>query len=239
MKIKAILFDSGMVLTKPASGHWMITLNFFEYVNKKGFYSFTKKQREKAFALAMKHVRNDLTLKNQEEEVKLFTKYYQMFFETLGMMIPKDNYELIAKDMVYTFGKFSFYEDAKDVIPRLSKLYDLGVVSDAYTSLNQVYEEVDYKKYFKTFMVSSEVGCLKPEKEIYMKAITSLLLEPEACAYIDDKLINCDGAKAVGIKTRFLLCRSYISYLYFKIKCKDHIVLRNLYELEKHLEKIS
>lgn len=29
MKVKAILFDSGRVLNKPATGHWFMTSNFF------------------------------------------------------------------------------------------------------------------------------------------------------------------------------------------------------------------
>ncbi|MGN0313009.1 MAG: HAD-IA family hydrolase [Lachnospiraceae bacterium] len=42
-KIKAILFDSGKVLNFPASGHWFITPNFFEYVEKEKFDGLDEK----------------------------------------------------------------------------------------------------------------------------------------------------------------------------------------------------
>ena len=32
--IKAILFDSGRVLNGPVTGHWFVTPNFWDYVNK-------------------------------------------------------------------------------------------------------------------------------------------------------------------------------------------------------------
>lgn len=41
-QIKAVLFDSGRVLNGPASGHWFITPNFFDYVEKKAFVRISK-----------------------------------------------------------------------------------------------------------------------------------------------------------------------------------------------------
>lgn len=36
-KIKAVLFDSGRVLNGPVTGHWFITPNFWDYVDKAVF----------------------------------------------------------------------------------------------------------------------------------------------------------------------------------------------------------
>mgnify|MGYP003558523255 CR=1 FL=1 len=39
--IKAILFDSGRVLNGPVTGHWFITPNFWEHVDKATFDAFS------------------------------------------------------------------------------------------------------------------------------------------------------------------------------------------------------
>ena len=54
--IKAILFDSGRVLNGPVTGHWFITPNFWEYVNKGVFDSLDKSKIASAFAEADKYI---------------------------------------------------------------------------------------------------------------------------------------------------------------------------------------
>lgn len=46
---------------------------------------------------------------------------------------------------------------------------------------------------------------------------------------------NCDGAIEVGIENKFLMCRNKWVYWYSKLRVKNHIVVRNFYEIEKHL----
>lgn len=51
-KIKAIIIDSGRVLNGPATGHWFITPNFFNYIDEEKYKTIDVKQRNKAFNLA-------------------------------------------------------------------------------------------------------------------------------------------------------------------------------------------
>lgn len=55
-KVKGILIDSGRVWNAPRSGHWMITPNFFEYIDKKLFYSIANKRRNCAFQKASQYI---------------------------------------------------------------------------------------------------------------------------------------------------------------------------------------
>ena len=50
MSIKGLLIDSGGVLNGPITGHWMITTNFFEVVDKDVFNKIDKQRRASAFS---------------------------------------------------------------------------------------------------------------------------------------------------------------------------------------------
>jgi putative hydrolase of the HAD superfamily len=52
---------------------------------------------------------------------------------------------------------------------------------------------------FETVVDSAFVGCRKPEPRIYELTVERLGLPPEACLFIDDMLVNCEGARAMGM----------------------------------------
>jgi putative hydrolase of the HAD superfamily len=53
---------------------------------------------------------------------------------------------------------------------------------------------------FETVVDSGFVGCRKPEGEIYRMTLERIGLPPEACLFIDDVAVNCDGARKAGIR---------------------------------------
>jgi epoxide hydrolase-like predicted phosphatase len=53
---------------------------------------------------------------------------------------------------------------------------------------------------FDTVVLSSEVGMIKPEREIYELTADRLGVSPEACVMIDDLASNIQGAEAVGMR---------------------------------------
>jgi putative hydrolase of the HAD superfamily len=52
---------------------------------------------------------------------------------------------------------------------------------------------------FETVVDSAFVGCRKPEPRIYELTVERLGLPAEACLFIDDMLVNCEGARAMGM----------------------------------------
>jgi len=53
---------------------------------------------------------------------------------------------------------------------------------------------------FETVVDSGFVGCRKPESKIYSITLERIGIAPEACLFVDDVLINCEGAEKAGIK---------------------------------------
>jgi epoxide hydrolase-like predicted phosphatase len=54
---------------------------------------------------------------------------------------------------------------------------------------------------FETVVDSAFVGCRKPESRIYALTLERIGLPPEACLFVDDVLVNCEGAQKAGIRS--------------------------------------
>lgn len=54
---------------------------------------------------------------------------------------------------------------------------------------------------FDVTVSSSEVKMVKPNSDIYLHTLKELDVEPEEALFIDDREINLEGARAVGIKS--------------------------------------
>ena len=52
---------------------------------------------------------------------------------------------------------------------------------------------------FETVVDSGFVGCRKPESKIYAMTLERIGMAPEACLFIDDVEVNCEGAQRAGI----------------------------------------
>ena len=52
---------------------------------------------------------------------------------------------------------------------------------------------------FETVVDSGFVGCRKPESKIYAMTLERIGMAPEACLFVDDVEVNCEGAQRAGI----------------------------------------
>jgi epoxide hydrolase-like predicted phosphatase len=52
---------------------------------------------------------------------------------------------------------------------------------------------------FETVVDSGFVGCRKPESRIYALTLERIGIAPEACLFVDDVEVNCEGARKAGI----------------------------------------
>jgi putative hydrolase of the HAD superfamily len=53
---------------------------------------------------------------------------------------------------------------------------------------------------FETVVDSGFVGCRKPESRIYALTLERIGLPAEACLFVDDVQVNCEGARKAGIR---------------------------------------
>lgn len=55
-------------------------------------------------------------------------------------------------------------------------------------------------EYFDGVLFSAEVKCMKPQKEMYGHLFQRFHLKPEECFFIDDLLMNVEGARECGME---------------------------------------
>lgn len=235
--IKAVLFDSGRVLNGPVTGHWFITPNFWKYADKNTFDALDKKRIACAFSKADEYIISKKLMTTKEEEYQHFIKFYKIFSAQLPELnMTDDVIESIAEDLVFNSKKYVFYDDALAIIPKLKDKYKLAIVSDAWPSLLDVYEENNMTIYFDSIVISSFIGTSKPDSKMYCTALYELNVNPEEAVFIDDSFKNCMGAMKVGINT-ILICRNKQAYIKEKIRSigKGYTVINNLKQLEKIL----
>lgn len=234
-KIKAVLFDSGRVLNGPVSGHWFITPNFYNYIDKKVIYSLPDERVNLAFEKAAKYIIEQKLIVSEEEEYVHFYEYYKIFFSHLPELnATEQTIEQVARDLVFNYDKYVFFKDAVDAIQSLNGKYIMGIVSDAWPSLENVFKKAGFRDYFSSFVISSKLGISKPHEQMYRTALDEIKVSPDEAIFIDDSIKNCDGAKDLGIKT-LLLCRDFRQYVHHKLTCTDHSVIRSLKEVKHYL----
>lgn len=234
--IKAILFDSGKVLNGPRSGHWFIGPKFYDFIDKDIFDNIESAKINKAFREAQNYMNSVNLIQTAKEELDHFMKFYEIFSNCLPeLKLSPSQIKGLAEDLVFNPQKYVFYEDALKVIPILKEKYQLGIVSDAWPSLKNVYDEVNLTSYFETFVISSIIGVVKPDPLMYTTALNELGITAEEAIFIDDNFKNCLGAREVGMQA-ILLCRDKKIYVFEKARSsfKGYKVIKSLEELKKY-----
>jgi putative hydrolase of the HAD superfamily len=97
-----------------------------------------------------------------------------------------------------------------DSLPALRELRARGlrtaVVSNCDHGTRPVVDRLGLTEETDAVVLSFEVGVAKPDAGIYRKALEALGASPEESVFVDDQLVYCEGAEAVGIRP-FLILR--------------------------------
>lgn len=235
--IKAILFDSGRVLNEPVTGQWFMPPNFFSFVDYEQFKSIDQMALYKAFLVAQAYLSEQNRITTEEEEYTHFAEFYRLFADALPELgLVPDSLASITHDLVYNYEKYRFYSDVIEVLPELSKTYQLAVVSDAWPSLESVFKHAGLRDYFSSFVISSVIGVSKPHEQMYRTALEELRLSPEEVVFVDDNVRNCDGAAKLGI-AGIVLCRDLEQYRQTVNLNTAYPVVRDIYEVLEILNR--
>jgi putative hydrolase of the HAD superfamily len=95
-------------------------------------------------------------------------------------------------------------DDSLALVARLaaSRKFFLATLNNESRELNlHRIERFGLKKYFSVFFSSCFLGAKKPDEEIYVQALAISQRAPEECVFIDDRALNLDPPKRLGMKT--------------------------------------
>ncbi len=228
---KAILFEAHRVLVRPVTGHWFIPPNFFEIIPVRRFNAYHDIERNAAFAQAAELLADYPVVQTKQDELQLFNEYYRMLFACLPrLQITARQIEAVAGDMVHNPEKFEFVPDAIDVLHRLAKVSKLAVAAASWPSLEDVFIHAGMRQHFSGFVISTQLGLIKPDPRLYQAALDELNVSPRDALYVDDNKANCDAARRMGMDTA-LLCRDGMEYVIARLAGRQHQVIRSLRNL--------
>ena len=127
-----------------------------------------------------------------------------------GAISPQEFYSRVISKLKAEIGYDEFYAIYSDVfflnspvleiMKRLKRNYKLVLLSNTdimhFTFIKKRFPEI---LIFDDYVLSYEVGAMKPDPRIYEEALKRTGFEPEECLFIDDTEENIKGARKLGI----------------------------------------
>jgi putative hydrolase of the HAD superfamily len=115
--------------------------------------------------------------------------------------------ELLAMEGELMRDRVHLYDDSLEVVRELrSRGVKTALVSNCSYNTVPIVERLGLEAEFDSVILSFQVHAMKPEPEIYRLALESIGdPDPNRSVFVDDQVLYCDGAAAVGLDTYLIL----------------------------------
>lgn len=91
------------------------------------------------------------------------------------------------------------------IIERVHSSYVTALISNASSAhIHRYLDKFSLYSLFDHLIISSEVGAIKPEQDIYKEALDRANVAPEAVVFTDDRSANVQGAHQANIDKAFV-----------------------------------
>lgn len=138
-------------------------------------------------------------------------EFRRLVIMPLGPGLRRDDKPLVSdEEIISAFNALllDFPSERIRLVQELGKKYRVFLLSNT-NAIHAEYYNAKLKRAFgienldhlmeKAFY-SHDLGCRKPDREIYLKALSSAGLVAEECLFIDDKPENVEAARELGIR---------------------------------------
>ena len=195
---RVIFLDVGYTLDAPASGDWMLTNRFYEVVGDR-IKGIDSEEINRAKYVGIDYLEKNHLLFTMEEEYKQYIEFYSIVSNELDLGLSLKELEEIACDRTYNMKNYIAYPGTVDAIKELSKNFKLGIISDTWPSITPQLEYIGVLEYISFFTYSCSVGVFKPDKKMYIDALSKCGVPAKETIFVDDRIANLEGAAKVGI----------------------------------------
>ena len=131
------------------------------------------------------------------------TERYRLLFEKYSITAVRPAEMTARYEKNLAIGHF-FVDGAEDLLSALSKDYRLFLVSNGAKNVQfSRIESAGIEEYFERIFISEEIGFLKPEKEFFETALSSVdgFKKEEAVILGDSLTADIKGGKNFGVRT--------------------------------------
>lgn len=207
--IRFIILDAGGVMVHPRHAVWNIPAEYKRYLGAYADDVSTERFLKICAEESVNHLGEDRYLPDIRDEYKCRYDFLKTVAERMGWDLSEEALIGLTEDFTYNFDRYVWYPDTDAVLAELKKDYTIGVLSDAMPSFRATAEDHDKDlKHFTAITISTEVGCAKPNPEMYMDILNRLNAKPEECLFVDDRAGNLEGAARMGIHA-VQMCRDF------------------------------
>jgi putative hydrolase of the HAD superfamily len=197
--IRRIFFDSGKVLIFPSSGHWFYPRPYFDFCDTRGL-AVTTPALEDNFRAAYIALTEKKRIPDIAAELEAFTEFYVRLFSGVSGLDERELIRSCAEFTVYSPEKYGFYPDVETAIPALAKDYRIGMITDAWPSVLQIYRDRNLDRYFDPFIISAIHGEDKSDGALFSIALDGVEETPEEILFVDDSPGNLERAAKFGMQ---------------------------------------
>lgn len=197
--IEAITFDVGGTLAEGKPDHGLYAKRVLSHLSSLGFAV-----REEEWKRATSQALLQLRLRREKGLEMSFQEFSSLQLSAVGV---KPEGELLERMLSLYLSSFPrrLKRGAKKVVEELANSYRLGAISNSMSPAPKEFlVERGLGKYFRTILVSGEVGYRKPHPEIFLRALGELEVPPERAVHVGDRP-EIDGKGAKGVGMRFVL----------------------------------
>ncbi len=181
--VKAVVFDFGNVLSLPQSPGTMAKLASLAGIDEATMTSILWAQRG-----------------NYDRGIVSGIDYYRTMLASVGKVVPQATLERIVAADLNSWARIN-PESLKLAQDARALGLKIGILSNMpHEFLRLAQERFPLFKDVDAGIYSCELGCNKPEPEIYRALLAALGLEPGSVVFFDDIQENVDGARALGIQ---------------------------------------
>ena len=196
--IKAVLFDSGDTLLRPIGGTWWPRPVLLRLLQRSGL-EVTAQRLDAAHEPGVRFLDSHHRLSTEEEEVAQFREFYAVVLRELGIRTEPATIEELAIAEVRELIQEPFPE-TREVLEELhGRGLRLGIVSNAWPSLDRTYRILGLRDFFSAFIVSAHLGYIKPDLRIFRAATEAIGVPPAETLFIDDVTEHVLAAQSLGM----------------------------------------
>lgn len=162
-----------------------VIFDFFGVISSDEYWNLVK---------ADKNVTSDFL--NMANRVNLGKLHWRDF---ITMVADKTNQSFEQVKQLYA--KERINPGVMALVKELHGSYKTGLITNAHHEfLEPIIKQTKLDEVFDSIVISSKVGYIKPDKQIFSIALTQLGTKPEQTIFIDDIERNVIGAADLGLK---------------------------------------
>ena len=196
---KFLILDAGGVLVYPPLGEWHVPFRAAEILGLPRAGDIGTPRFKSAQAAAMQWLDEGRLVMTLEEERALRRRYIRDIDAAMGWRMTEREIDAMTDDFTDNPDRYAFFDDVEPFLNKWKARFRLGILSDAMPSLYPLMEGREILSLFDAVVISTHVGATKPDPAMYRAILDRLGAKAEDCVFVDDRIVNLLGARAVGM----------------------------------------